>query len=65
MDIVLRNKLILITTGFDTLNSSWMKDFLNHHSRGMLFLPKAVLVLNKAFEYLALQNTETIEEEEL
>jgi len=44
MDIVLRNNLILITTGFDTLNASWMKEFLNHHSRGMLFLPKAVLV---------------------
>jgi len=44
MDIVLRNNLILITTGFDTLNSPWMKEFLNHHSRGMLFLPKAVLV---------------------
>ena len=44
MDIVLRNNLILITTGFKTLNSSWMIDFLNHHSRGMLFLPKSVLV---------------------
>ena len=44
MNIVLRNNLILITTGFDTLNASWMRDFLNHHSRGMLFLPKAVLV---------------------
>jgi len=44
MDIVLRNNLILITTGFETLNTSWMKDFLNHHARGMLFLPKAVLV---------------------
>ncbi len=44
MNIVLRNNLILITTGFDTLNTKWMKDFLNHHSRGMLFLPKAVLV---------------------
>ena len=44
MDIVLRNNLIIITTEFDTLNSSWMKEFLNHHSRGMLFLPKAVLV---------------------
>jgi len=44
MDIVLRNNLILITTGFETLNTSWMKNFLNHHSRGMLFLPKAVLV---------------------
>jgi len=44
MDIVLRNNLILITTGFETLNTSWMKEFLNHHSRGMLFLPKAVLV---------------------
>ena len=44
MEIVLRNNLILITTGFDTLNTQWMKDFLNHHARGMLFLPKAVLV---------------------
>jgi hypothetical protein len=44
MEIVLRNNLILITTGFDTLNAQWMKDFLNHHTRGMLFLPKAVLV---------------------
>ncbi len=44
MKIVLRNNLILITTDFETLNVSWMTDFLNHHSRGMLFLPKAVLV---------------------
>ena len=44
MNIVLRNNLILITTGFQTLNTSWMKEFLNHHARGMLFLPKAVLV---------------------
>jgi len=44
MEIVLRNNLILITTGFKTLNTRWMKDFLNHHARGMLFLPKAVLV---------------------
>lgn len=44
MDIVLRNNLILITTDFQTLNESWMQEFLNHHSRGMLFLPKAVLV---------------------
>ena len=44
MEIVLRNNLILITTGFDTLNTQWMKKFLNHHARGMLFLPKAVLV---------------------
>jgi hypothetical protein len=44
MNIVLRNNLILITTGFETLNKSWMKEFLHHHSRGMLFLPKAVLV---------------------
>ncbi len=44
MNIVLRNNLILITTDFETLNVLWMKEFLNHHSRGMLFLPKAVLV---------------------
>jgi len=44
LEIVLRNNLILIRTDFDTLNTEWMKDFLNHHSRGMLFLPKSVLV---------------------
>jgi len=44
MEIVLRNNLILITTDFETLNTPWMIEFLNHHSRGMLFLPKAVLV---------------------
>ena len=44
MNIVLRNNLILITTDFETLNVSWMQNFLNQHSRGMLFLPKAVLV---------------------
>lgn len=44
MEIVLRNNLIVITTGFETLNAQWMREFLNHHSRGMLFLPKAVLV---------------------
>jgi len=44
MEIVLRNNLILVSTDFDTLNTQWMKDFLNNHSRGMLFLEKAVLV---------------------
>ncbi|MDD2567811.1 MAG: J domain-containing protein, partial [Thiovulaceae bacterium] len=44
MQIVLRNNLILITTGFETLNTEWMQHFLNQHTRGMLFLEKAVLV---------------------
>jgi len=44
MEIVLRNNLILITTNFDTLNTTWMKEFLNQHLRGMLFLEKSVLV---------------------
>lgn len=44
MNIVLRNNLILVKTDFNTLNTHWMRDFLNQHSRGMLFLPKAVLV---------------------
>jgi len=44
MDIVLRNNLILVSTDFHTLNSPWMREFLNLHVRGMLFLPKAVLV---------------------
>ena len=69
MNIVLRDNLILITTGFDTLNCSWMKEFLNKHTRGMLFLEKAVLVfkneslndereefLSKLSEHYASQN---------
>ncbi len=69
MDIVLRDNLILITTGFDTLERSWMREFLNKHTRGMLFLPKAVLVfkndalsdvreefLSKLSEHYAAQN---------
>jgi hypothetical protein len=44
MKIVLSDNLIRITTQFHTLNSEWMAEFLNHHSRGMLFLKNAVLV---------------------
>jgi len=44
MNIVLDDNLIRITTQFETLNSEWMKNFLNHHCRGMLFLKNAVLV---------------------
>ncbi|MCW8895675.1 MAG: J domain-containing protein [Sulfurimonas sp.] len=44
MKIVLRNNLILITTEFEELSIKWMQDFLNHHTRGMLFLSKSVLV---------------------
>jgi hypothetical protein len=44
MDIVLHENVIRITTQFETLNSEWMKQFLNHHCRGMLFLKDAVLV---------------------
>jgi len=44
VEIALRNNLILVTTEFDILNTIWMKEFLNKHTRGMLFLPKAVLV---------------------
>jgi hypothetical protein len=44
MDIVLRNNLILVRTNFATLDAPWMREFLNLHVRGMLFLPKAVLV---------------------
>ena len=44
MEIVLRDNLILVATDFNTLNTEWMRNFLNHHSRSMLFLEKAVLV---------------------
>ncbi len=51
MNIVLDGNLIRITTQFETLNSEWMKNFLNHHCRGMLFLKNAVLVFkNDALE---------------
>jgi hypothetical protein len=48
MEVVLQNNLILIRTGFDTLKSSFMADFLNLHAQDMLFLPKAVLVFNNS-----------------
>jgi len=48
MEVVLQNNLILIRTGFDTLKSSWMADFLNLHAQDMLFLPKAVLIFNNS-----------------
>lgn len=44
MEIVLKNNLILVTTDFDTLDTQWMREFLNPHTRGMLFLPKAVMI---------------------
>ncbi len=44
MEIVLQNNLILVRTDFDTLNQSWMLDFLNQHAKSMLFLQKSVLI---------------------
>ncbi|NPA65399.1 MAG: J domain-containing protein [Epsilonproteobacteria bacterium] len=44
MEIVLQNNLILVRTDFDTLNQEWMIEFLNHHAKSMLFLPKSVLI---------------------
>ncbi len=44
MEIVLQNNLILVRTDFQTLNQEWMIDFLNHHAKSMLFLPKSVLI---------------------
>ncbi len=46
MEIVLQNNLILIRTGFSTLQEAWMTGFLSKHAQDMLFLPKAVLVFN-------------------
>jgi hypothetical protein len=48
MDVVLQNNMILIRTGFDTLQSSWMSLFLNTHAQHMLFLPKSVLVFSNS-----------------
>jgi len=44
LNIVLQNNLISVTTDFKTLNTEWMRAFLNRHARSMLFLSKAVLV---------------------
>jgi len=44
MEIVLQNNLILVRTDFNTLNQQWMIEFLNHHAKSMLFLPKSVLI---------------------
>ena len=48
MEIILHNNMIIVRTGFDTLKSSWMDEFLNSHSQDMLFLPKAVLVFSNS-----------------
>ena len=48
MEIVLQNNLIHISTDFETLELSWVRDFLNTHASDMLFLPKAVLVFNNS-----------------
>ena len=40
--------MIIVRTGFDTLKSGWMEEFLSSHSHDMLFLPKAVLVFYNA-----------------
>jgi len=48
MEIVLQNNMIIVRTGFDTLKSYWMDEFLNSHSQDMLFLPKAVLVFSNS-----------------
>lgn len=48
MEIILRNNMIIVRTGFDILKSPWMDEFLNSHSQDMLFLPKSVLVFSNS-----------------
>jgi hypothetical protein len=46
--IILQNNMIIVRTGFETLKSAWMEEFLNRHAQDMLFLPKSVLVFHNA-----------------
>lgn len=46
MEIVLQPDVLLIRTGFSTLETEWMGDFLTSQSEHMLYLPRAVLVLH-------------------
>jgi len=48
MEIILRDNMIIVRTGFDILKAPWMDDFLNCYSQDMLFLPKSVLVFANA-----------------
>ena len=46
MEIVLQQNMLLIRTDFATLKSPWMADFLTAQAEQMLYLPRAVLILN-------------------
>ncbi len=46
MEIVLKNNMIIIRTGFMTMNLPWMLEYLTIKEQQMLFLPKAVLIFN-------------------
>lgn len=46
MKIVLQNNMIIIRTGFRTMNLPWMLEYLTIKEQQMLFLPKAVLIFN-------------------
>ncbi|MEA2111062.1 MAG: J domain-containing protein [Campylobacterota bacterium] len=46
MDIVLQNNLVLIRTDFETIESSWMQEYINLHVKNSLFLPHGILIFH-------------------
>jgi hypothetical protein len=46
MKVVLQNNMIIIRTGFKTMNLEWMLEYLTIKDQQILFLPKAVLIFN-------------------
>ncbi len=46
MEIVLQNNLVLIRTDFETIEASWMQEYINLHVKNSLFLPNSILIFH-------------------
>jgi hypothetical protein len=46
MDIVLQDNFVLIRTDFETIESSWMQEYINLHVKNSLFLPNGILTFH-------------------
>ena len=46
MEIVLQSNLVLIRTDFETIESSWMQEYINLHVKNSLFLPQGILIFH-------------------
>ncbi|MEA1917762.1 MAG: J domain-containing protein [Campylobacterota bacterium] len=46
MEIALKNNMLLIRSDFASINLPWMYEFIEHHIKDIIFLPRAILILN-------------------